>query len=95
MIKIVTATAVAALVAAAVVVLPGIAPEVSARVPDQPGVQEALVKADRLGVPSLGNTCIPRAWPYYDRECLFDTRFQGDARKVRVITTDRIETPTR
>ena len=89
MFKAIAAIVTAAVVAALVIVLPGL-PEVSAHTPDQAGVREPAAKADRLPVPALGATCSPRAWPYYERDCLFAARWHGDARKVRVVTTDRI-----
>ena len=50
-----------------------------------------VVKSDRLDFRPTGPDCSPQAWPYYETNCLRDrTRISGQARPVRVITTDRI-----
>lgn len=90
MIKTITAIAAAALVAALLIVLPGIAPEVSANTPDRPGTQQMAAKSDRLSVHPAGEACSPRAWPYYDQNCSFEARWSGEKRTVRVVTTDRL-----
>jgi len=95
MIKAITAVAAAAFIAALAIVLPGMVPPVSANTPDQAGAQQPAVKGDRLPIHPLGDTCSQRAWPYYDRACLFETRWQGDTRKVRLVTTDRLEPTVR
>ena len=48
--------------------------------------------ADRLDVRASGSGCAQRAWPYYEADCLvdFDSRWRGEPRKVRLVTTDRI-----
>jgi hypothetical protein len=91
MIKAITAIAGAAFIAALAIVLPGMAPAVSANTPPEAGVQQPAVKSDRLPIHPLGGACSQRAWPYYDGACLFEARWQGDARKVRLITTDRLD----
>jgi hypothetical protein len=36
-------------------------------------------------------TCTPRAWPYgQDCDSGFDARWRGEPRKVRLVTTDRL-----
>lgn len=95
MIKALTAIAAAALIATLAIVLPGMTPAVSANTPDAAGVQQPAVKGDRLAIHQLGEACSQRAWPYYDRECLFEARWQGDTRKVRFVTTDRLEPKVR
>jgi hypothetical protein len=95
MIKTITAIAAAAFIAAIVVVFPGATPAVSANTPDQAGAQQPALKSDRLAVRALGAACSPRAWPYYDRDCLFEGRWHGETRSVRVVTTDRIDTKAR
>jgi hypothetical protein len=89
----------AVLSATLLIVLPGMTPRVAAGTP-QPeaaapvhaAVQQPVAKADRLDrVPGAG--CSQRAWPYYDQDCLvdFDARWRGEPRKVRLITTDRLQ----
>ncbi len=95
MIKAITAIAAAAFIAALAIVLPGMTPAVSANTPDRAGTQQPAVKGDRLPVHPLGDACSQRAWPYYDRACLFETRWQGDTRKVRLVTTDRLDPTVR
>lgn len=95
MIKAITAIAGAAFIAALAIVLPGMTPAVSANTPDAAGVQQPAVKGDRLAVHQLGEACSQRAWPYYDSSCLFEARWQGDARKVRLVTTDRLDPTVR
>jgi hypothetical protein len=49
-----------------------------------------VVKSDRLDFRPTGQDCSPQAWPYYETNCLRDrSRFAGQAKRVRVITTDR------
>ena len=95
MIKAITAIAAAALIAALATTLPGMVAAVSANTPDQAGAQQPAVKGDRLPIHPLGGACSQRAWPYYDRSCLFEARWQGDMRKVRVVTTDRLDPKAR
>jgi hypothetical protein len=83
MVRILSAIAAVALSAAAVLALPGFSPEVEARTPPP------AVKADRLDVRSTGKDCT-QAWPYYETSCIRDrTRPDGQARVVRIISTDR------
>jgi len=93
MIKLIGAVVAAALVATIAVTLPVVAPEVSANTTDQPGAQQLAVKGDRLAIRPVGPACSPRAWPYYDRDCLFESRWQGEGegRKVRFVSTDKID----
>ena len=64
MIKALSAVAVAAFVAAALTVLPGLAPQVEA------GVPQALAKSDRLDVRPIGRDCSEQAWPNFEASCL-------------------------
>ena len=64
MIKAFSAIAIAALVAAALTVLPGFAPQVEASVP------QALAKADRLDIRPIGRDCSQQAWPNFEASCL-------------------------
>jgi hypothetical protein len=86
MIKALSAIAVAAFVAAALTVLPGFAPQVEASVP------QALAKADRLDVKSIGRDCSENAWPNFEASCL---RIHGSkitvVRQARFVTTDRAQ----
>ena len=83
--KLIPAVAAAALGAAATLALPGFSPEADAGTPPR------VVKSDRLDFRPTGPDCTPQAWPYYETTCLRDrTRFAGQAKPVRVISTDRI-----
>ena len=47
-------------------------------------------KADRIDFRPLGTACSQNAWPYFEANCLRDrNQVMGEARPVRVITTDR------
>ncbi len=84
MIKAISAVAFAALIAAALTVLPGFAPQVEARVP------VALAKGDRLDVKQVGRDCSENAWPNFEASCL---RAAGNkavvVRQARLVTADR------
>ena len=84
MIKAISAIAIAGLVAAALTVLPGFAPEVEASVP------HALAKADRLDIRPIGRDCSQQAWPNFETSCL---RVAGTKtmviREARQVTADR------
>jgi hypothetical protein len=83
--KILSGIVAVAIGAAIMLALPGFSPEVEARTP------QAAVKGDRLDIRPLGQACAPQAWPYYEANCLRDrSQPQGQARTVRLITTDRI-----
>jgi hypothetical protein len=83
MLKVLSGFAAAALVAAAVIALPGFSPEVEARTPPP------SVKGDRLDIRSVGPNCSLQAWPYYEANCLRD-RADGQGRQVRLIMLDQI-----
>lgn len=82
MIKAISAVAVAAFIAAALIVLPGFAPQVEASVP------VALAKGDRLEIKQSGRDCSQQAWPNFEASCL---RAGGKAnvREARLVTADR------
>jgi hypothetical protein len=83
--KALSAVAASAVGAAVVLALPGFSPEVEARTPPP------VVKADRLDIRPAVADCSQQAWPYYEANCLRDrTQPQGQARPVRIVTTDRI-----
>jgi len=83
--KVLSAIAAAALGAAVVMALPGFSPNVEA------GTSNPVTKTDRLDHRPLGSDCTQQAWPYYDAGCLRDrTQASGQARVVRLVTTDRL-----
>ena len=83
MIKTLSAIAVAAFVAAALTVLPGFAPKVEASVP------QALAKADRLDLHSVGTNCSQKAWPNFEASCLRVAGSKTMIREARLVTADR------
>jgi hypothetical protein len=83
MIKAVSAIAVAALVAAALSILPGFAPQVEASVP------QALAKGDRLDIHLAGGNCSEQAWPNFEASCLRAAGARIMIRQARLVTADR------
>ena len=83
MIKTLSAIAIAALVAAALTGLPGCAPQVEASVP------QALAKADRLDVHTVGANCSQKAWPNFEASCLHVAGSKTMIRQARLVTADR------
>jgi hypothetical protein len=80
-----SAIAAAAVGAALVMALPGFSPAVEA------GTSAPIAKTDRLDYRPLGTDCTEQAWPYYGVNCLRDrTQASGQARTVRLVTTDRL-----
>ena len=90
-----SAIAAAALGAAVVMALPGFSPAVEAGT-SAPTVKTEMLKTDMLKTDRpdyrpLGSECAERAWPYYGANCLIDrTQAAGQARTVRLVTTDRL-----
>lgn len=83
--RVLSAVAAAAFGAAVMMALPGFSPAVEA------GTTDPMVKTDRLDYRPLGTECTERAWPYYGANCLRDsTQAAGQARTVRLVTTDRL-----
>jgi hypothetical protein len=83
--RVLSAIAAAAVGAAVVMALPGFSPAVEA------GTAAPIIKTDRLDYRPLGTDCTDRAWPYYGVNCLRDsTQAAGQARTVRLVTTDRL-----
>ena len=84
MIKALSAIAIAACIAAALTILPGFAPQVEASVP------QALAKADRLDINTVGPSCSQKAWPNFEASCL---RVAGKKtvtiKEARLVTADR------
>jgi hypothetical protein len=83
MIKTLSASAVAACLAAALAVLPGFAPQVEASVP------RPLAKADRLDVHPTGRDCSEQAWPHFEVSCLRSAGSKVAVRQARLVTADR------
>jgi hypothetical protein len=83
MMKALSAVAIAALVAGALTVLPGFAPQVEASVP------VPLAKTDRLEVKQMGRDCSQQAWPNFETACLRTADTKTTVREVRLVTADR------
>ena len=83
MIKALSAVAIAALVAAALTLLPGFAPRVEASVP------QALAKGDRLDIHTVGPGCSQKAWPNFEASCLRVAGSKITIREARLVTADR------
>jgi hypothetical protein len=100
MIKIAATIGTALLCAGLLTVLPGMTPDVAAGTPKAQSVgvhgetasAPTTGKADRLDVRAPGSGCSQRAWPHYEPDCLadFDARWRGEPRRVRLVTTDRV-----
>ena len=83
MFKIFAAVCGAALLAGAVVVVPGMTPKVEAHM--------LSAKGDRLDLKTYGSACSERGWPYYETSCLRDAGSPTrQARSVRMVSTDRL-----
>ena len=78
-----TLSAVAALIGAALTVLPGFAPTVEASVP------VALAKSDRLDIRPVGRDCSQQAWPNFEASCLRVAGKKTMIREARLVTADR------
>ena len=86
--KVIPAIAAIAMGAAAVLTLPGFSPEADASTPPK------VIKGDRLDIRPIGKDCSQQAWPYYEANCLRDRKqASGQARPVRMVTTDRYMAP--
>ena len=83
MIKTFSAIAIAALMAGALTVLPGFAPQVEASVP------QALAKGDRLDIKQIGPNCSQQAWPNFEAACLRIAGKKTMIREARLVTADR------
>jgi hypothetical protein len=82
MIKALSAIAVAAFIAAALTILPGFAPQVSASTP------VALAKGDRLDIRTAGTTCSQQTWPNIEASCLRAADSKTTVREARLVTAD-------
>lgn len=77
--------AAAAAIAAALVVLTSVSPQVQAHGPVYG------VKGDRVDARPTGTKCSQHEWPYFEAACLRDSRQPfGQARQVRIIPLDRL-----
>jgi hypothetical protein len=76
-----TSLAIFGLLGAAVIALPGFAPQVAAR------EISVLAKSDRLELPIAARNCSQQVWPRFDTQCLRS----GEAmvREVRLVTARR------
>jgi len=83
MIKVLSAVAIAAFIAAALTVLPGFAPQVEASEP------QALAKADRPDIRPMGKDCSQQAWPNFEASCLRTIGAKTVVREARLVTADR------
>ena len=83
MIKALSAITFAALIAAALTILPGFAPSVEASVP------QALAKGDRLDTRTVGKDCSQQAWPNFEVTCLRAAGTKSMIREARLVTADR------
>jgi hypothetical protein len=83
MIKPLTALAIFGLLGAAVVVLPGFAPQVEA------GETVALAKADRLDIRPVVRNCSQQVWPNFVASCLRDSESGVMIREARLVTSRR------
>jgi hypothetical protein len=77
MLKIISAIISAAVIAAALVMVPGLSQSVDAKT--------AKHKGDRLDLALRTANCRQMVWPYYDQSCRKDV-----VRPVRRVTTDRM-----
>jgi hypothetical protein len=77
MIKSLTALAIFALLGAAVVALPGFAPQVEAR------ESIGLAKGDRLAIRPVARNCSQQVWPSFDTPCLRKSEPGVTMREVR------------
>ena len=72
----------AALLAGAMVAIPGLTAQVEAHM--------LPTKGDRIDLKSYGSACSERGWPYFETTCLRDARSPlRQARSVRIVSTDR------
>lgn len=83
MLKTMSALAAAAALAAIIMLVPGMSPQVEARAP--------AAKGDRLDIRPLGTACAQRAWPYYEAHCVrARAGATQPAQPVRIVGADRL-----
>jgi hypothetical protein len=83
MIKSLTSLAILGLLGAAVIGVPGFAPQSAA------SESAALPKGDRLEIPTLVRNCSQQVWPGFDARCLRSGESGLMVREVRLVTTRR------
>jgi hypothetical protein len=83
MVKSLSALAIFALLGAAVVALPGFAPEVEA------GEAAALAKADRLEVRAAASNCSTQVWPDLAASCLRQAGSRMTVVEARLVSARR------
>ena len=83
MIRSLTALAILGLLGAAVVALPGFAPQLEA------GETVALAKGDRLDIRSVARNCSQQLWPNFNARCLHSGESGVVIREVRLVTARR------
>ena len=77
----------AAVIAAVIVAVPSLS-MVQARGP------VLGAKGDRVDARPIGTACSQHEWPYFETSCLRDAKNPfGEARQVRVVTTDHLLRP--
>jgi hypothetical protein len=82
----IAAVALAALVAGAATILPGVSDRVVASAPLHSG------KGDRLDLRPLGTRCSEQAWPYFEANCVRDPRLaHGQAKSARIVAPDHVQ----
>jgi len=85
MLKIAYAIVAAAIVAACLIAVPSLSPQVQARAP------VLGAKGDRVDARPLGTACSQHEWPYFEAACVRDAKNPfGEARAVRIVSTDRL-----
>ena len=77
-----TSLAVFGLLGAAVIALPGFAPQVAA------GETSVLAKSDRLTISTVARSCSQQVWPRFDAQCLHSSD-EAMVREVRLVTARR------
>jgi hypothetical protein len=82
MIKALSAVAVAAFIAAALTILPGFAPQVSASTPIP------LAKGDRLDIRPAPSACSQQTWPNFAASCLRTADSRTTVREARLVTAN-------
>jgi hypothetical protein len=83
MIRSLAALAIFGLLGAAVVALPGFAPQVEAGEPD------ALAKGNRLDIQPVARNCSQQVWPNFETSCLRTSESGETIRQARLVTAPR------
>jgi hypothetical protein len=83
MVKSLSALAIFSLLGAAVIVLPGVAPQVEA------SETVALAKADRLDIRPVDRNCSNQVWPNFTASCLRNSEAAGLVQEARLVTARR------